>query len=144
MQRSHYTIERVLPDISYGKVSEVLTQVANRIEPILETLPTLPNTVQSVPPRPTKYNRPPTSGHVPLHTPSQPNIVPTPAMADRELRLVIKTQNTQPVVEGATIEHLGKWKVIEPFDEHGVDRGHDCSRRRMDRHGRGRETRRRT
>ncbi|OAY72861.1 Serine/threonine-protein phosphatase [Ananas comosus] len=147
--RSHYTIRRVLPDIPGSGVLDALLQVADQMEAVLETLPTLPHTV---PPRPADYGGPSTSGHAPvyspprpsspieeppalvpedppgpidivyyrrrrhmryLHTdqpsssaPPRPDILPTPAMIEHELGRVIETQDTQPVIEGAAIEHL--------------------------------------
>ncbi|OAY67185.1 hypothetical protein ACMD2_13561, partial [Ananas comosus] len=74
--------------------------------------------------------------------PPRPDILPTPVMIEQEIRRVIETQDTQPVIEGAAIEHLDQLEVLGPFDEYGVDRGRGCGTRRVDRCGRG--TRRRT
>ncbi|OAY67812.1 hypothetical protein ACMD2_21621, partial [Ananas comosus] len=68
--RSHYTIRRVLPDIPGGGVLDALSHVADQIEVVLKTLPTLPHTV---PPRPADYGGPSTSGHVPVYSPPRPS-----------------------------------------------------------------------
>ncbi|OAY70416.1 hypothetical protein ACMD2_25714, partial [Ananas comosus] len=70
--------------------------------------------------------------------PPRPDILPTPAMIEHEIGWVIETQDTQPVNEGAAIEYLDQLEILEPFDEHSVDRGRGRGRRR------GRGSRRRT
>ncbi|OAY82333.1 hypothetical protein ACMD2_22584 [Ananas comosus] len=44
-------------------------------------------------------------------------------MIEHEIRRVIEAQDTQPIIEGAAIEHLDQLEVLEPFDKYGVDRG---------------------
>ena len=70
VQRSHYTIRRVLPDISGGGVLATLSQVADQMEAVLETLPTLPH---YVPPGPADYGGASTSGHAPVYSPPMPS-----------------------------------------------------------------------
>ncbi|OAY83049.1 hypothetical protein ACMD2_23737, partial [Ananas comosus] len=68
--RSHYSIRRVLPDIPGGGVLDALSHVADQMEAVLKTLPTLPYTI---PPRPADYGRPSTSGHAPVYSLPRPS-----------------------------------------------------------------------
>ncbi|XP_020102673.1 uncharacterized protein LOC109720171 [Ananas comosus] len=70
VQRSYYTIRRVLPDISGGRVLTTLSQVADQMEAVLETFSTLPH---YVPPGPADYGGASTSGHAPVYSPPRPS-----------------------------------------------------------------------
>ncbi|XP_020082646.1 serine/threonine-protein phosphatase 7 long form homolog [Ananas comosus] len=169
VQRSYYTIRRVLPDISGGGVLTTLSQVADQMEAVLETLPALPH---YVPPGPADYGRASTSGHAPVYSPPRPSSPieepPAPVPQDparagdiiyfkrrrrsRSIRTDLPSSSApprpdqpsssappQPVIEGAAIEHLDQLEILEPFDEHDVGRGRGRGRRRG-RGSRGRRT----
>ncbi|OAY81124.1 hypothetical protein ACMD2_06737, partial [Ananas comosus] len=153
--RSHYTIKRVLSDITGGGVLDALSHVADQMEAVLETLPTLSHTV---PPRSVDYGGASTYGHAPVYSPSRPSspieeppyadvmdpapapvpqdpprAVDIPSSSDPPRPDILPTPATaviEPVIEGAAIEHLDQLEMLEPFDEYGVDRGRERGRRR--------------